>query len=810
MRRLLAALALSTLIGGTFAHPCWARVWTDASGANQVEADYVGKKDGKVILRKPDGKLATVPINRLSAEDQKYVAGLPATTIGRQEPEKAAAATEPAEADRFTEAIEQNPNDHSAYYTRGMARLNEGRYSEAMADFNKALELEPNFAPAYDGRGVAKSKMGKALQAHADFDKAIELDPELASAYRHRGDNVKALWDTPEGKEMLKQRAEKYREKYEKARASNLTKTPWQPLNTTAGNTLPALNQMRQVDYLRAREIEDAYGGGVDGGYGVGGGGVAIGNGGVKIVNGGLTVVNPGTKIVGNPPLSVYPEEVVQGQTITLVANPAELSKAMPVQLGPDGKPIRRKGAYGEVPREPVYAVDFYRDVDGDGLLKPEADDYLASDNNGKDGFTAEVSTAGFPPGNQAYFAVGRGKQPDGVPSSYGQAAEAVKNALKTEREIAEASEEASDSGYTVQQAQDLRGDQKQIAETTQKMAQAFAQTSPEAAQALAQAAKAMQAVDTRLDAGEKRPGVPSIAEGATKKANEAADLLDQAYAKLAEQAQGEEGGEGSPSPAAPAGGAAVASGKVKPAQPGPAQTAGGPGKPGPGKPGPGSDGGYDADDGDQVASLDDDDIDINVSRDRDDDDRDINVHIDDDEDDVEVRDTIDRALGYIDEDDDYDRAVLEYDRYLVDHPEDDDVLLHRADAYVQRGSYDYAVRDYDRLVAMNVESADLYYNRGCAHLAAGRIDMAIEDFNKSIALDETRNLAYTNRGSAKARKGLYKAAIEDFDMALKLDPHDTLALRNRALAYKKLGQLEKYNADIVHVRELTTATSSE
>ena len=68
--------------------------------------------------------------------------------------------------------------------------------------------MEPKFAPAYDGRGVAQSKTGKPLQAHADFDKAIELDPELASAYRHRGDNVKALWDSPQGKQMLKDRAE--------------------------------------------------------------------------------------------------------------------------------------------------------------------------------------------------------------------------------------------------------------------------------------------------------------------------------------------------------------------------------------------------------------------------------------------------------------------------------------------------------------------------------------------------------------------------------------------------------------------------
>ena len=166
---------------------------------------------------------------------------------------------------------------------------------------------------------------------------------------------------------------------------------------------------------------------------------------------------------------------------------------------------------------------------------------------------------------------MGRGQQPQGVPSTYGQAAEAVKKAVTTERDIAEASEAAADgSGYTVEQAQDLRNDQKRIAENTAKMAQAFQQTAPQAAQALAGASKAMQAVDTRLDAAEKRPGVPTIAQGAASKAAEAADLLDQAYAKLAERAQGEEEGKGSPSPAAPAGAAAVASGKVNPATPGP------------------------------------------------------------------------------------------------------------------------------------------------------------------------------------------------------------------------------------------------
>ena len=277
----------------------------------------------------------------------------------------------------------------------------------------------------------------------------------LLRPYRHRGDNLKRLWDTPEGKDLLKQRAENYREKYEKARSSNLTKTPWQPLNTTAGNTtIPlALNQMRQVDYLRAKEIEA----GIVGGYGGYGGGYGINiGGGIKIGGPGYGVAGPGPggKIVGNPALAVYPEEVVLGEKITLVANPAELIKNMPVQLGANGKPIRRRGAYGkDAPREPIYGVDFYRDVDGDGTLDPGADQYLASDNNGKDGFSTEVSTAGFTPGNQAFFAVGRGEQPAGVPTTFEQAAEALKKAAAKQREIAQQAAAATETGFSTEKA---------------------------------------------------------------------------------------------------------------------------------------------------------------------------------------------------------------------------------------------------------------------------------------------------------------------------------------------------------------------
>jgi hypothetical protein len=50
------------------------RTWNDATGAFSLEAKFTGVKDGKVILKKANGKTLAVPLDRLSKEDQVFVA----------------------------------------------------------------------------------------------------------------------------------------------------------------------------------------------------------------------------------------------------------------------------------------------------------------------------------------------------------------------------------------------------------------------------------------------------------------------------------------------------------------------------------------------------------------------------------------------------------------------------------------------------------------------------------------------------------------------------------------------------------------
>src|SRR5829696_7532772 len=49
------------------------RLWTDAVGIHQAKATLVEVKDRRVIVRRPDGRLAAVDIDRLSEDDKSYI-----------------------------------------------------------------------------------------------------------------------------------------------------------------------------------------------------------------------------------------------------------------------------------------------------------------------------------------------------------------------------------------------------------------------------------------------------------------------------------------------------------------------------------------------------------------------------------------------------------------------------------------------------------------------------------------------------------------------------------------------------------------
>ncbi|MFT7643182.1 MAG: hypothetical protein ACI9G1_004947, partial [Pirellulaceae bacterium] len=397
MRKAACCLLLVAMV----ASAAEARVWTSSSGKARIEAEYVGFESGKVKLRfVRSGKEVLMALESLSLDDQKFV------EQARTEQRINSVA---ADADQFTKAIAQDPSKAGPYILRGMMRINKGEAEAALEDFQAALKIAPTNADALNGRGKAHSKLGKVVDAHHDFNEAIKQNKDLPSAYRNRADNLRKLARSPESVPELDEEIERFGRNMHFAYSSNTRKTPWQPLNSTAGPTTPnmVLRQMAKFDLDKARDLELAGYGGGGGGYGIGGYGAGGPGYGVGVGGPGYGVLQAGLK--------VYPEQVVKGEVVTLVADPEELVKGMPSVVKP-GK--RGTGnAFDASAGNGIEAVDFYRDANNDGQLNPSTDVLLATDEDASDGFSAEVSTSAFPLGPQSYFAVPKGAEGTGEPT---------------------------------------------------------------------------------------------------------------------------------------------------------------------------------------------------------------------------------------------------------------------------------------------------------------------------------------------------------------------------------------------------------
>ena len=57
------------------------RTWTDATGQYTVEAELIEVVDGKVRLKKSDGRVLRVPVAKLSRADREYLASLRADVL---------------------------------------------------------------------------------------------------------------------------------------------------------------------------------------------------------------------------------------------------------------------------------------------------------------------------------------------------------------------------------------------------------------------------------------------------------------------------------------------------------------------------------------------------------------------------------------------------------------------------------------------------------------------------------------------------------------------------------------------------------
>lgn len=116
----------------------------------------------------------------------------------------------------FDAAIGQNPTA-AAFGNRGTALARLGDLAAALVDYNRAIQLAPDDPVAYVNRGNAHVLAGAFDRAVADFSRAIELSPRHARAYYNRS-TARRLAGDPQWLDDLLVAAELETDPREKAR----------------------------------------------------------------------------------------------------------------------------------------------------------------------------------------------------------------------------------------------------------------------------------------------------------------------------------------------------------------------------------------------------------------------------------------------------------------------------------------------------------------------------------------------------------------------------------------------------------------
>ncbi|MDR2223217.1 MAG: hypothetical protein LBE34_10815 [Flavobacteriaceae bacterium] len=96
-------------------------------------------------------------------------------------------------------AIENNPKDPNAYYSRAIAKEELYAWKSALIDYDKAIEIAPKFADALINRGGLKYENGDYEGAIADYETVLRLervgDRQQQQAYFNIGNTYLNLKD---------------------------------------------------------------------------------------------------------------------------------------------------------------------------------------------------------------------------------------------------------------------------------------------------------------------------------------------------------------------------------------------------------------------------------------------------------------------------------------------------------------------------------------------------------------------------------------------------------------------------------------
>jgi len=86
----------------------------------------------------------------------------------------------PKAVEHFTEAITENPADHTLFSNRSACYYNMNQLSEAIQDAEECIKIKPDWGKGYQRKAMALHGMGEFDEAIDMYETGLKYDPQNA------------------------------------------------------------------------------------------------------------------------------------------------------------------------------------------------------------------------------------------------------------------------------------------------------------------------------------------------------------------------------------------------------------------------------------------------------------------------------------------------------------------------------------------------------------------------------------------------------------------------------------------------------
>ena len=140
----------------------------------------------------------------------------------------------------------------------------------------------------------------------------------------------------------------------------------------------------------------------------------------------------------------------------------------------------------------------------------------------------------------------------------------------------------------------------------------------------------------------------------------------------------------------------------------------------------------------------------------------------------------------------DYMRAIDEFNKVLVENPNDIEVKINLATLDFYLGNNQRAAASLEGILRESDNSAFGYNTLNQIYLESSSLDLAYRAIDQALRLDPNNPFFLNNRGFTYLKMDSMNLAIKDINQSILLDPENPWSYRNKGYYYYKMGDFNR------------------